>query len=252
MRSKTINTFLLLLILYACGRDHTKDQSLTLDAYTKMGIPDPNVIWDSEDFSMAFLKLSELKWKQPFQLPMKDSRKSNKLFQRLVSHENMAFMQDERVPRAEKAYRLLDYLRVYEDLTDLYTDPRLKLQYYHRELIEINIQKIMLAQKMLDLGAEIRKSKDPGDVMMSRGYSSIRENYLSIVHNTLLLQSKPFLFLDSDLNMLSDTIHNSLVGNQSWLDSVSTDELKQTLQMAIDSAATDHVQKRYVEVYGLL
>ena len=104
-----------------------------------MGVPDPERIWDDEDFSRALLTLSEIKWEKPFELPVKDSKKSGLLFNRMISHDNMKFMQDDKLRLAEKGYELLIYLRVYENLSDLYTDPRFTKQYYHRELIAINI-----------------------------------------------------------------------------------------------------------------
>jgi len=89
----------------------------------------------------------------------------------MTSLENMSFLQNDTIPLHEKAYIIKSFLVVQSDLVDLYTNIRMKKQYYNRELVYLYIFELNITQKMLDLGNEINESEVPADIAMQSGYS---------------------------------------------------------------------------------
>ena len=54
-------------------------------------------------------------------------------------------------------------------------------QYYIRELTDIDIFSVTIAQIMLDLGQEINESEDPEDMALQSDYPLIQEMYLDLI-----------------------------------------------------------------------
>ncbi len=251
---KYIAVFVLipLIIGISCSREAKNDHSLTIDEYRKMGIPEITKRWDAEDYSTAMRVLSEIKWSRPFELPAKDSQKSGALFNHLLNPENMPSLYSDPIALHEKALQYLDILKGYEDLSNLYTDPRLKKQYYHRELMEISLRELKIGQDMLDHGEKLRNSVDPVDQSMLEGFPTIQENFVSLLQNTIALQSNSSQFLATDIAAASDSIYLSILRNKDWMDSNAIENLKNAINVAIDSAATEAIKSKYTELSGLL
>ena len=158
MKRTFIFTLLILSILFSfCKRPNVTDHSYTLEEYEELGMPDHDTIWRMEDYEMAFLVLNTLKHKKPFALPARDSEKSGMLFARMMNLENLAFLEDETLPLHEKAQTIKWWVNIYHELRIAYTNVGLKRQYNIRELADIDIFGVGLAQQMLDLGNEITR-----------------------------------------------------------------------------------------------
>ena len=99
--------FVCIMALSSCGNDGPEDKSLSQEEYLNLGIPDPYKIWRSNDFALAHAVLENIKSTKPYNLPLKGSRKSGVVFDRMVSLENMDFLQD-------KSLHLVDKLRLSE------------------------------------------------------------------------------------------------------------------------------------------
>ena len=235
----------MLIVCGSCRKSSTNDYSLNLEEYQKMGIPEPNKIWTLNEYSAAFGSLMELKFNKPFALPVKDSKRSGALFNRMISFENMSFLNDESIPLNEKAHLIKEYLDVHGEMIDVYTNIRMKKQYYHRELIDINIFGLSLAEKMLDLAKEINESEDIIDISMQSGYRSIQMIYLFGLEDVLENQKHSSQYLNEDLETLTDSLTNSVLRNKDWLASTDIKDLKQALLVVIDSTSSNSIKEKY-------
>ena len=252
MRSGILLILVLLIISVSCNEKDDKDYSLSIEEYQELGIPNPTMVWGPEDITNTRNALTGLKWKNPYSLPRKDSEKSGMLFRRMIGLDNMTFLQDKSIALNEKAYQVLEFLSVFEGWIDLYSNPLWKKPYYHRELIEIYINGVRVAQKMLDIADKIQESNDPDDVMMQAGDAEVRINYVSSLLNVMKIQSNTSQFLESDLEILTDSISTSIERNKDWMDSIATNLLKQSMATVIDSTSSDYIKNKYRVLSELL
>ena len=86
----------------------------------------------------------------------------------MMNLENLSFLQDETIPLHMKAQTILWWLNIYNGLIDVYTNVQMKRQYYIRELVDIDIFGVGLAQKMLT-------------VIDSTSSRKIRNNYRELI-----------------------------------------------------------------------
>jgi hypothetical protein len=252
MRSGILLILVLLMVSVSCTKKYEKDYSLSIEEYQELGIPNPTRVWDPKDITNAGNALTELKWKNPYALPRKDSEKSGMLFRRMISLDNMTFLQDESNALNEKAYQILEFLSVFEGWIKLYNNPLWKKPYYHRELIEIYINGVNVTQKMLDIADKIQESNDPDDVMMQSGDAEIRINYVSSLLNVMKIQSNTSHFLEEDLEIMADSISISIERNKDWMDSIATNLLKQSMETVMDSTSSDYIKNKYRALSDLL
>ena len=252
MRSTLFFIMILLIICGSCRKSSVKDYSLSQEEYQKLGIPDHNRVWTFEDYSKTFGALSKLKFNKPFALPAKDSKRSGELFNRMISFENMSFLQDESIPLNEKANWIKGFFEVHGKLIDIYTNIRMGKQYYNRELIDINIFGLSLAEKMLDLANQINESENVADVKMQSGYRSIQMIYMAGLEDVLENQKYTSQYLNEDLEILTDSLTNSVMRNKDWMDSAAANDLKQALLVVMDSTSSDYIRKKYIELTELL
>jgi hypothetical protein len=192
-----------------------------------------------------------MKMKEPFSLPKKESSKSGAIYDRIISLNNMTFLEDESLALHEKANVLKEYLNIYWEGINIYTNIRMKKPYYHRELLGLHIFGLSLAQKMLDLAYEINESTDPADLNMQSGYQSIQAIYKSILIDLLATQKYSSNYLQKDLELLSDSIFTSVMRNRSWMDSTDVDDVNQALNVVMDSTSSRHINKNYAELIAL-
>lgn len=225
--------------------DRRDDNSLSVDDYVELGMPDIDRIWGMADYTQAYNVLSKIKWEQPIELPRKDSERSGSLFEHMVSLEYLSFLQDSTMSLNAKAERISEFTRVYDYWIDIYTIPILKRNHYHREIIDLQIFNLRVMEAMLNLAHKINKSDDPADVALQFGYNSIKENYLTCLHNDLKTQNRTSEFLKPDLDRMADSIYASVMRNKEWMDSSAVSELKRSLQFVMDSTSSDHIRNKY-------
>ncbi|MEN8230650.1 MAG: hypothetical protein ABFS38_21015, partial [Bacteroidota bacterium] len=250
------NYFLLILVLPvffgSCKKPNETDPSYTLEAYQELGMPDYNTVWSMTDYKDAYYALVKLKYEKPFALPARESEKSGELFSRIINLENLSFLQDETLPLHEKARIIMEYLNIHSDYMDVYTNLRMKKQYYARELVDIDIFGIRIAQKMLDLGNEINQSEDPGDVAMQSGFSSIQKMYLTFLTDMLEKQQHTSQYPEKTLELLCDTLSNSIRRNMEWFDEDASEEIKQGMHAVIDSTSSQRIKTDYRDLIEVL
>lgn len=245
MKSTLFFLIPLFIICGSCNKPRNEDISLPLEEYKKIGVPMPDNVWTLSDYLIAFSALKNLKLKRPFVLPIKDSERSGAIFSRMISFENMSFLKQESIPLSEKANMILGFLKVHSELIDVYTNIRMKKQYYHRELIDINIFGLRLVEKMIDLAHEINNSDVPSDINMKSGYRSIQVIYITSIKEILENQKHTSQYLIEDLEILTDSLSNSVLRNRNWMDSTLTNDLRLALLSVIDSTSSNYIKEKY-------
>jgi len=237
---------------FSCKKVKNEDYSLELEQYRQMGIPDPGKVWDFDEIRMAHYSLSGIKWDKPYTLPRKDSKKSGVLFDRMITLENMTFLHNDTLKLYEKGYQSLEFLKLIENWKDLYTNPVWKKQYYQRELVDININEVRVTEIMVDLTKKIMVSEDSVDIMMQEGVPKIKLNYVSSFINALSVQGHTSEFLKNDIERMTDSLSSSIMRNKEWLDSASTNKIRNSMHNIVDSTSLDYVKERYQMISEML
>lgn len=245
--AKSVFTIFFIACLFSC-QDGTDDTSFNIDAYIALGMPDPSEKWNMEDYTQAYNVLAQLKWERPLALPLKESGKSGRLFAHMISLDYLSFLKDTALSLNQKAERISEFTRVYTYWMDVYTVPIIKENRYHREIIDIQIFNLRLMEAMVNLAHKINDSEDPADAGLKSGYRTIKDNYLSSLHNDLETQSHTSRFLTRDLDRMADTIYVSVLRNKPWMDSRAIEGLNRSLQLVLDSTASDHIRNKYTSL----
>jgi hypothetical protein len=223
-----------------------------LEEYQELGMPDYSSVWSFQDYSTAFAVLLKVKSEKPFALPIKDSQRSGVLFYRMISLENLSFLQDESLPLHEKANRIKGFLKIYDELIDIYTNIRMRKQYYNPELVEIWIFGLSVTQKMLDLANEINESEVHADRMMAPGKPSIQMIYLTGLMDVLRKQQQTSQYSEKDLELLTDSLSKSVRRNMDWFDEDASEKIKQGINAVIDSTSSLKIRTDYRDLIELL
>ncbi len=250
------NYFLLILILsislVSCKKANKQDHSLALEEYKELGMPDYSSVWNMEDYSNAFYVLNTLKYQNPKALPSRDSEKSGVLFSRMISLDNLSFLQDETLPLYVKADMIKWFVNTLMELKVAYTIIGMNRQYYVRELNDIDITRMRVAQRMLGLGSEINESEDPSDVDMQSDYPQIQKMYLNLLSELLDKQLHTSQYPKQTLELLSDSLSSSVRRNILWFDEDATEMIKQAMLNVIDSTSSRKIRNNYRELTEIL
>ncbi len=250
MKSSLLFTLVLLACLVSCN--NKSDYSYPLEKYSELGMPDFNRAWKISEFGDVIGTLRDIQNNEPFSLPRKDSRKSGKLFEHMVSMDNLSFLNIDSLPLYEKAYRIQSFLHIQSEYIDIYTDLRHREQYYNKELIDFYIYGISITQKMLDLAYKINESDAPGDVGMQSGFDAIQYIHVTMLSDALDKQKNTSLYNTEDLETLGDSIALSLGRNMTWFDSTAVEGIKQNMLVVIDSSSSDKIRNEYRDIINSL
>lgn len=235
----------------ACSRSPQKDYTLTPEEYREMGLPDHTSTWDYEDYKEACIVLNNIKAVKPFSLPRKDSKRSEAVFSRLTDPGNLEFLMDESLSLHERAYRIQPYIDLQGCFVTVYTSTSQSEQYYNRELIDLYIFGLTIAQEMLDLGQQINESVEEEAVEMQYAYNSIRHLYITMVNFILENQQKSWFFEEKDLIRLSEFLVNSLIINREWIDDEPARDIVSRAKRILDTTDSEEIRKQYNELVDI-
>jgi hypothetical protein len=248
----------LLLILFlsisltSCNKTNEIDHSLSLDEYRQLGMPDHKHVWNMEDYSSAFYVLNTLKYENPKALPVRGSEKSGILFSRMISMDNLSFLQDVTLPLHAKADMIKWFVNTLMELKVAYTIPGLQEQYYVRELMDIDIFRLSVSHQMLVLGQQINESGDPSDAAMASDYPQIQQMYLNLLSELFSRQENTAHTPLPSLELLSDSLSSSVKRNMYWFDEQAASSLGKTMQTLIQGTPSRKIKDNYQELIEVL
>lgn len=220
-----------------------RDHSLKPDDYVKLGMPDSKKIWTNDDYVAANITLSSLKMNDPLSLPRMKSNKSNEVFKRLVSPENLNFIYDTVYPLRTKAYFIQYYPRFQTEMEQMYTIEYKGKLYYSEELIDLHIFGIHIQDKMLELGWIIDKSEDPETEGLKGGMQSVQYNYLKLIPRLLDVLLESDIYTPEGLDRLSNAIAESLSANKEWMNPENKDYLLTSLKSTAEKSKTGAIKE---------
>ncbi len=252
MKNFVLLILVLPVILSSCNKANEHDHSLTPEEYQELGMPDYNKVWSMEDYSNAFYVLNTLKYNTPMALPARESKKSGMLFSRMVSIDNLAFLQDETLPLHAKADMIKWFVNTLMELKVAYTIIGTNRQYYVKEIMDIDIFRLRVAQKMLELGRQINESEDPSDVVMQSDYPAIQQMYVNLLGELFGIQQYTSLYPKQTLELLADSLSSSVRRNMLWFDENASALVKQSMQIVLDSTSSQKIKNEYGELLGIL
>jgi len=252
MKNYVLLILILSVSLNSCKKANDTDHSLTLVEYKELGMPDYNSVWSMQDYSNAFYVLNTLKYENAKALPSRESERSKVLFSRMISIDNLSFLQDETLPLYAKAELIKWFVNTLMELKVAYTTIGSNTQYYIRELIDIDIFRVSVAQKMLELGNEINESEDPSDVDMQSDYPAIQLMYLNILTELFELQQYTSLYPEQTLELLSDSLSASVKRNMLWFDEDASALIEQAMLTVQDKTSSRKIRNNYRELTEIL
>ncbi len=229
----------------ACSNSDASDPSLTTDEYEVLGIPSYQKQWTGADYNAACNKLFKIKYQSPRALPAKDSKKSGRLFDRLVSLENLSFLNNDTLPLYKKAYLISTFINIQSTLLDIYFDASSNQQYYSSELVQIYIFGLRVTEEMVALAREINESSDRKDKYMQYEYKTIQISYLKMIEYVLDRLKYISLYTFDDFNTLSTAVTTSIESNLALFDSVAVNHIRPGLQAVIDSSSSRDIKAEY-------
>ena len=252
MKNYVLLILILSVSLNSCKKANDTDHSLTLVEYKELGMPDYNSVWSMQDYSNAFYVLNTLKYENAKALPSRESERSKVLFSRMISIDNLSFLQDETLPLYAKAELIKWFVNTLMELKVAYTTIGSNTQYYIRELIDIDIFRVSVAQKMLELGNEINESEDSSDVDMQSDYPAIQLMYLNILTELFELQQYTSFYPEQTLELLSDSLSASVKRNMLWFDEDASALIEQAMLDVIESTSSRKIKSDYRELTEIL
>ncbi|MCK5068149.1 MAG: hypothetical protein KAR16_11940 [Bacteroidales bacterium] len=185
-----------------------------VDIAEDMGIPG---LVMQEGFITNLISASYKVLEHPDRTTLEHSLRSGNVLV-FINLENLSFLQDETLPLHAKARTIKWWFDIYHELYIVYTNVRMKRQYYIRELVDIDIFGVGMVHKMLDLGNEINESEDPSDVAMQSGVPAIQQMYLDLLIEVFEKQQHTSRYPEQTLELLSDSLSNSVRRNMHWFD----------------------------------
>ena len=236
----------LFLGIIACSSPGNNDHSLNEDDYTKLGVPDHNRSWDGKDYTTACNTLFKLKYQNPLSLPVKNSTRSGRVFDRIVSLNNLSFLDIDSLPLYKKAYLISTFVNIQSTLLDIYYDGARTKQFYSTELVHIYIFGLQIVEKMMELAKKINDSSDINDKTMKYEYDTIRLSYMKMLQYLLDRLKHQSLYKSDDFATLSDSVRFSIKRNLMLFDSVSTYHIKPGLQAVADSSSSERIKFQYL------
>lgn len=247
---------LLLMVLAitagACENIFRKDQSFTIKEYESKGMPDIREVWGEKELIKAHVTLGNVRTANFFTLPVKRSSKSGDVFRKIVSHDNLSFLDDPSKALHDKAFEIQTIANFENEISRMYSDNLRTEQYYSTELIDIYIFELYIRGRMLDLAEKIMNSRDPEDRAMSSGRQAIVGSYVNLTTKLLREQKRTEAFNARDLKKLSLLTTNSLHENVKYLDAESKQKLSAEIRDLNEKVKSRSLGKNLAEMLKFL
>jgi len=241
----------MILICGSCKNSTKKDMSYTAGEYKAKGMPDADSIWSDKDYVKAHVVLGKIKAASFFSMPAKNSEKSGPVFRRMISKENLSFLEDTSQSLGNRAFRIQYFSSFLNELSRMYFDNLKPEQYYREELIEIYIFRLYVQDKMLELGNRIMISDDPSVKGMQEGFTAVRQYYMNLIYVLLNEQIKSEIYRSADLEKLSAQVSASLTKNVTWMSIDSRQKILKQVQNTIEKTTLDPVKKNFTSTLTL-
>jgi len=220
--------------------------------YRKMGMPDPAVSWSKDEYAQALSVLRNLKLYGSLTMPKKFSNNSGDIFKRLVSKENMAFLDDTTLSARDKAFRIQHFSSFQAGMIGLYSYKVKDLRYYRDELVDLYIFGLLVHNNMLDLSEELSQSGNKMDIVLTAGNSFVIKEYTDLTMKILKEQLNSKIYRNKDLKRLSKSLTESLTQNWKRIGSADKQKIIVEIQNVIHKSRSKFIENNYQQLLSLL
>lgn len=190
-----------------------KDESLYLDDYIVMGVPDEADTWSGIEMKQAKAALFRISLQESSHLPRYQSDKSGELFERLTADENLDMYRnlslsiDQRIPDA------LDYLQSSSKILGLYLEAFDQHAVGGSEIVELRGASLRLSVIIMKLFNEFLPTIDKGDptyLVRMNGLKKMRHGTALMVEDHLRVLAESQLYHTSDLKRMVGYLQSTL------------------------------------------
>lgn len=221
--------FFFLVNCIGCSSQSIKDESYTVSQYEKLGMPNPEKIWQNSDYDKCLVILSDVKKENSKSLPQLNSKKSSILFRRLISPENLLFINDSSIDLQKRSIQLqfltIDYGKF---LLMYYQNDNAKL-YYSTEVTELIIFGFKITEESFSLMNDVLKNVTVLNEEMKSGIQQLKDGYRKTIIGTLYELDRSTKYQVEDLEKLSITLRHHIMTHIKWIDPKVRLEIKEQI-----------------------
>jgi hypothetical protein len=164
------------------------DRSLAPAQYVSSGAPAPDRSWLAADYVQAARTLETISREQDVDLPRWRSERSGTYFQRMISEENLAPINNRTLPIETRMGLMVDFMSGLKPLTLLYLKPFQQGRKYGDELVEVMGFELRFYAQSLDVIDEFiatLDSKNPKYAVRLSAVQGLRQALAQIVDGSL-------------------------------------------------------------------
>ena len=244
--------FFFLTISVGCNSQSTKDESLTFQQYEMLGMPNPEKIWQNSEYDKCLVILSDVKKENSKSLPQLNSKKSSILFRRLISPENLLFINDSSIDLQKKSIQLQFISANFGKLLLLYYQNDASKQYYSNEVAELIIFGFKIAEETFLLTNNLLKNVTVPNEEMKLGIQTLKDGYRKTIIGTLSELERSNQYHVEDLEKLSITLHKNIMTNLKWIDPNVRLEIKEQINKITQKKYSPIVNEKLIEIVKML
>ena len=244
--------FFFLTISVGCNSQSTKDESLTVQQYEMLGMPNPEKIWQNMEYDQCIVTLSDLKKENSKSLPQLKSEKSSILFRRIISPENLLFINDSSIDLQKRSIQLQFISANFGKLLFLYYQNDAAKQYYSNEVVELIIFGFNIAEESFILTNDLLKNVTVLTEEMKLGIQNLKDGYRNTILGTLSELERSNQYHVEDLEKLSITLHKNIRTNIKWIDPNVRLEIKKQITKITQKKYSQIVNDKLIEIKNIL
>ncbi|NMM47839.1 hypothetical protein [Marinigracilibium pacificum] len=197
------------LIFLSCSQN-IEDRSLSIKEYYELGVPDIGEDWNYIDLNTCVDVLGQLKEKNFFSLPVKNSDKSGMLYQKIMNYDHSDDFQFNQ-------QGLENFIELYDD-----KNMRSSPMYYHVEYAGALRSFLLSVNKY---SKDYLQRLDTFDIERKRSFEKWEKSQANILSAYMFYQNDSIAFSDEDLIYLSSTLIPIIKFNWKYFSDESKEKL---------------------------
>lgn len=218
---KTIIIIILVFIVASCATNISNvnkeekiiDNSFLISKYFEMGVPSPERVWSGHDLRQASDIFAKILSENPYSLPRYQSKKSGKLFERLISDENLSPLKDVTISLEIRGPATAEYLDGFNGLLNIYAKAYLSYHVDNIDYIELNGFLLKITAILVRNNLEFINSLEQSDPRYDRavsGMNNLKEGLAKICFGAINKLEQKDVFGSSSLIVLINHMSQSL------------------------------------------
>ena len=244
--------FFFLVNCIGCSSQTMKDESFTVNQYEKLGMPNPEKIWQNSDYDKCLVILSDVKKENSESLPQLNSQKSSILFRRIISPENLLFINDSSIDLQKRSIQLQYITTNYGKLLLLYYQNDNAKLFYSNEVTELIIFGFKITQETFSLMNDVLKNVTILNEEMKSGIQQIKDGYQKTIIGTLYELDRSTKYQVEDLEKLSTALRQNIMTHIKWIDPKVRLKIKEQIMKITQKEYSPIVNENLRDIMNML